>query len=73
MQLAADHLVHTWDLARALGLDPTLDPAATAVVRDWFTDNEPLYRQAGLIGPRVEVAPGSTAQDELLGMFGRTP
>jgi uncharacterized protein (TIGR03086 family) len=73
MQLAADHLVHSWDLARALGLDETLDPAATAAVRDWFADREPLYRQAGLIGPRVEAGPGSDSQAELLGMFGRTP
>jgi uncharacterized protein (TIGR03086 family) len=73
MQLAADHLVHTWDLARALGVDETLDPAATTAVRDWFADHEPAYRQAGLIGPRVDPAPGSGPGAELLGMFGRTP
>jgi len=73
MQLAADHLVHTWDLARALGVDETLDPAASTAVRDWFADHEPAYRQAGLIGPRVDPAPGSGPGAELLGMFGRTP
>ena len=29
MQLAADHLVHTWDLARAIGAAETLDPVAS--------------------------------------------
>jgi uncharacterized protein (TIGR03086 family) len=73
MQLAADHLVHTWDLDRALGVDEPLDPAAVAAVRAWFGEHEPAYRQAGLIGPRVEVGPGAGALAELLGMFGRTP
>lgn len=73
MQLAADHLVHTWDLARALGRDATLDAAAVAAVLDWFGRTEDLYREMGVIGPRVEVPAGAGAQDVLLGRFGRTP
>jgi uncharacterized protein (TIGR03086 family) len=73
MQLAADHLVHTWDLARALGTDETLDPEAVAAVLDWFGATEELYREMGVIGPRVEVPAGASPQAELLGRFGRTP
>ena len=41
MQLAADHLVHAWDLARSLGVDDRLDAARCAAVNDWFgTDGD---------------------------------
>jgi uncharacterized protein (TIGR03086 family) len=73
MQLAADHLVHAWDLGQALGDDPALDTDAVATVREWFGSVEPLYRQAGLIGPRAAVPEGAGPQDELLAMFGRSP
>ncbi len=73
LQLAADHLVHAWDLARALGADTTLDADAVAAVRDWFAGNEDGYRAAGAIGPRVSLPHGATPQDELLAMFGRQP
>ncbi|MFC5179272.1 TIGR03086 family metal-binding protein [Nocardioides taihuensis] len=70
-QLAADHLVHGWDLAVATGGDPRLDPALVDEVATWFEEREQLYRQAGAIGARVEVADGPQAR--LLGGFGRDP
>jgi uncharacterized protein (TIGR03086 family) len=73
MQLAADHLVHAWDLGQALGDDSALDADAVAAVREWFRPVEPLYRQAGLIGQRAATPEGSGPQDELLAMFGRSP
>lgn len=73
MQLAADHLVHTHDLARAIGADETLDPAAVAAVLQWFNGTEALYREMGVIGPRVAVPAGAGPQAELLGRFGRQP
>jgi uncharacterized protein (TIGR03086 family) len=73
MQLAADHLVHAWDLGRALGADPGLDPDAVAAVRAWFEGTEDAYRQAGLIGPRAAVPDGAGPLPELLAMFGRQP
>lgn len=71
MQIAADHLVHTWDLAVALGGDDRLDAGAVAAVTDWFADREDGYRAQGAIGPRI--GGGGSAQDRLLGMFGRSP
>ena len=55
-QLAADHLIHGWDLAVATGGDPRLDPALVHEVAAWFADREDLYRQAGIVGPRARVA-----------------
>lgn len=71
LQLAADHLVHAWDLARATGGDEELDPDAVAAVREWFADREALYREAGAIGPRVLVPSDAGPQDDLLARFGR--
>jgi len=70
-QLAADHLVHGWDLAVAIGADPRLDPALVDEVGAWFAEREELYRSSGAIGERVW---GFTAPaDVLLGAFGRDP
>lgn len=70
-QLAADHLVHGWDLAVATGGDTSLDPALVAEVSAWFADREELYRQAGMIGPRTLVE--GDPQADLLAAFGRDP
>ena len=72
-QLATDHLVHAWDLARAVGVDATLDAECVATVRAWFGDREDTYRSGGAIGPRVPLPDGASAQDDLLARFGRTP
>lgn len=73
MQVGADHLVHSWDLARAVGVDATLDVESVAAVRTWFADREDAYRSSGAIGPRVPLPDGASAQDDLLARFGRTP
>jgi len=72
-QLAADHLVHAWDLARALGADEQLDPDAASAVLDWFAGAEDAYRAAGAIGPRVAIAADAGIQAQLLARFGRQP
>jgi uncharacterized protein (TIGR03086 family) len=68
-QLAADHLIHGWDLAVATGGDPRLDPALVAEVAAWFADREELYRAAGAVGPRGTSHGG--AQGNLLAGAGR--
>jgi uncharacterized protein (TIGR03086 family) len=70
-QLAADHLVHAWDLARALDEDDALDLEAVAAVRAWFGPTEQAYRSAGVIGPRIPVPECADPQTALLAMFGR--
>jgi uncharacterized protein (TIGR03086 family) len=72
-QLAADHLIHAWDLAAATGGERRLDAELVADVAVWFADREQLYRGAGVIGERgPDVAEGD-AQAELLSAFGRDP
>jgi uncharacterized protein (TIGR03086 family) len=68
-QLAADHLVHSWDLAVATGSDRRLDPHLVSEVATWFADREELYRGAGAVGPQG-ISHGG-AQGALLAAFGR--
>jgi uncharacterized protein (TIGR03086 family) len=68
-QLAADHLVHSWDLAAAVGGDRRLDPHVVGEIAAWFAEREELYRGAGMVGQRG-LAHG-TAQGDLLAAFGR--
>jgi uncharacterized protein (TIGR03086 family) len=69
-QLAADHLIHAWDLAAAVGGDTTLDPELVDEVAVWFADREEMYRGAGVVGPRVEA--GDDPQSQLLARSGRS-
>jgi uncharacterized protein (TIGR03086 family) len=71
-QLAADHLIHAWDLATAIGVELTFDDHLTAAVEAWFRDREGSYRQAEAIGPRVAVPEGASRQQRLLAAFGRS-
>lgn len=68
-QLAADHLVHAWDLAAATGGDRELDEDLVLEVATWFAEREDLYRAGGAIGPRVDLS--GDAQTELLAGCGR--
>ena len=70
-QLAADHLIHGWDLAAATGGDVQLDADLVADVAAWFAEREELYRAAGAVGPKAEG--GGDAQSELLAASGRDP
>lgn len=70
-QLAADHLIHGWDLAVAIGVPPRLEPELVNEVGTWFGEREELYRSAGMIGARLD---GFTdPADALLAAFGRNP
>jgi uncharacterized protein (TIGR03086 family) len=68
-QLAADHLVHGWDIAVATGGDTRLDPHLLAEVAAWFAEREELYRAAGAVGARA--SSDGDPQAELLAAFGR--
>jgi uncharacterized protein (TIGR03086 family) len=79
-----DMVLHGWDLARATGQDPTIDP--DDVARLWaITAAIPAelmqkYRTPGAFGPGVEVygpevkvSKDAPLQDRLLGLIGRDP
>ena len=69
----ADVLVHTWDLARATGLDETLDPDEVRGLADSMAPMEDAMRQSGHYGPRVEVPDDADEQTRLIAFTGRQP
>jgi len=71
MQLFADHLVHAWDLARAIGADERLDAGLVQACATWFADREDAYRGAGAIAARPPVPDDADEQTLLLASFGR--
>jgi uncharacterized protein (TIGR03086 family) len=71
MQLFADHLIHAWDLARAIGADERLDAGLAASCATWFDAVEDAYRSAGAIAARPPVPADADAQTMLLARFGR--
>jgi uncharacterized protein (TIGR03086 family) len=71
-ELAADHLVHAWDLAVAAGANPRLDGGLVAAVAAWFARVEQVYRAHGMVGPQVPMTADAEPQARLLAMFGRS-
>jgi uncharacterized protein (TIGR03086 family) len=71
MQLCADHLIHAWDLARAIGADERLDSELIAPCATWFDAAEDAYRSAGAIAARPPLPGDADAQTVLLARFGR--
>ncbi|GAA3723183.1 TIGR03086 family metal-binding protein [Plantactinospora mayteni] len=72
-QLLAEHLVHGWDLATAIGVEPRLDPAGVQECARWFAERTSMYRDSGLTDPGVPVPPEASGQDRLVAAFGRDP
>ncbi len=71
---AMDQIVHTWDLAVAIGVDPRLDGDVVEACVDMFVPQMPVIgREAGLVGPEVPVPAGAPAHVVLLGAMGREP
>jgi uncharacterized protein (TIGR03086 family) len=72
MQLFADYLIHSWDLARATGGDEKLEPDLVEACAQWFSNVEDDYRSAGAIGEAPQVPEGADPQTALLARFGRS-
>jgi uncharacterized protein (TIGR03086 family) len=73
MIVTNDVFLHTWDLARATGLDETLDPVET---QQMFAAMEPvdeMLRGSGQFGPRVDVPDDADTQTKLIAFVGRDP
>jgi uncharacterized protein (TIGR03086 family) len=73
MIFVGDVLIHTWDLARATGLDESLD---AAIVTEMLIGMEPMddmLRQSGHYGAKIEVPAHADDQTKLIAFTGRTP
>lgn len=69
-----DLLIHSWDLARSLGLDETLPMGAVqATLMGLQRVPEQMLRSENMFGPAVEVSPDASPQDQLIAFCGRQP
>lgn len=68
-----DVFLHTWDLARATGLDETLDPGEARQMLAGMEQYDEALRSSGQYGPRVEVPDDADDQTKLIAFIGRHP
>src|ERR1022692_118224 len=66
-----DLLVHTWDLARAVGADERLDEDSVRRAYETLKPMDAMIRQPGVFGPKLEPPPGADLQTEFLYFLGR--
>ncbi|MFN2390257.1 MAG: TIGR03086 family metal-binding protein [Actinomycetota bacterium] len=71
LQLFVDHLIHSWDLARAIGADDRLDNELVELCSSWVEANKQMVEGSGVYGARVETGPDADKQTELLAALGR--
>jgi uncharacterized protein (TIGR03086 family) len=71
--LTRDVLVHTWDLARAVGADDRLDPGWCESFYGQLQANPEALRGAGMFKPAVAVGDDADAQSRLIARLGRDP
>jgi uncharacterized protein (TIGR03086 family) len=69
--LSTDVLVHTWDLARAAGLDEQLDADAVGHAYEGVKPLDQAIRVPGVFGPKVTPPAGADQQTEFLCFLGR--
>src|SRR4051812_25088251 len=72
-QVATDVLVHTWDLARAVGADEQLDDDLVQLALEGVRAQADLLAASGLFAAPVPVPDDAPAQTRLLAALGRTP
>jgi uncharacterized protein (TIGR03086 family) len=66
-----DVLVHTWDLARATGLDERLDADEVHRLLVVMEPNDAMMRQGTAFGPKVSCPDDADEQTKLLAFTGR--
>lgn len=71
MFVLGDVLIHTWDLARAAGLDETLDAVEVHAMLEGMEPMGDALSQSGHYGARVEVPDDASEQTRLIALTGR--
>ncbi|GGZ28226.1 TIGR03086 family protein [Streptomyces inusitatus] len=70
-QMIMDAVVHSWDLARAIGASERLPDALVAFALDEVTPYAAGLSDSGFFAPPIEPPPGDSHQTRLLALLGR--
>jgi len=70
MQMIIDSTIHSWDLARAIGADETLDPELVELAYIELQKSAEDWRSGGAFGPKRDAADDSTLA-RLIALTGR--
>jgi hypothetical protein len=71
--LTRDVLVHTWDMARAVGADDRLDPALCEHFYEALPNDPDALTATGMFDAPVAVGDQIDVQSKLLARLGRNP
>jgi len=71
--LRTEVLVHTWDLAMAIGADADLDEQLCAIALAGVQEHRSEYRGSGMFAAPASVGHGAPVADQLVAVLGRDP
>ena len=71
-EMTTDALIHSWDLARGIGADETLDAELVALVYERTLPIAEGLQETGLFAPPVPIPEDSPLPTKLLALFGRS-
>ena len=69
--MEVDTLIHTWDIARAVGADESLDEELCRRTYERFLPVDETIRNTGAFGPKLDYAEDDPIQVKMLRFFGR--
>ena len=69
--MEVDTLVHTWDIARAVGADESLDEEVCRRCYERLLPADETMRRSGSFGPKLDSDDGDSIQVKALRFFGR--
>jgi uncharacterized protein (TIGR03086 family) len=72
-EMVLDLVVHSWDLARAIGADEHVDPDLVELAYGHIAPIVHLWQDAGIFAPPVPVPDDADLQTRLLALTGRRP
>jgi uncharacterized protein (TIGR03086 family) len=70
-EMTMDALIHSWDLARAVGGDETLDPELVGLAYEQLLPMADQLEGSGMFAPPVSVPADASPQTKLLAIVGR--
>ena len=70
-EMTTDALIHSWDLARGIGADDTLDAELVDLVYERTLPFVDELQKTGMFAPPVPVPDDAPPQTKLLAIFGR--